>query len=131
MLRHTSVNCPKLKSGGPQNKVEHMGKWYQSMVNMQNLPRLYKIRKEPILDPEATMHQQAGTSIWCHDTTKKAQMKQYKNVARDQCNINWHSSRRDDLELEAVVNQSFGANEVEIKQKPRMISDFSGRLIPY
>jgi hypothetical protein len=29
---------------------------------MQNLPKLYKIRnrKKPILDPGATMHQQAG-----------------------------------------------------------------------
>jgi hypothetical protein len=25
---HTSGNCPRLKSGGPQNKVECMDKWY-------------------------------------------------------------------------------------------------------
>ncbi len=25
---HTSVDCPRLKSGRPQNKAEHMGKWY-------------------------------------------------------------------------------------------------------
>jgi hypothetical protein len=53
---HTTVNCPRLKSGEPQIEVERMGKWYQSTVNMQNLPRLYKIRKEPILDPGATRH---------------------------------------------------------------------------
>jgi hypothetical protein len=56
---HASVNCPKLKSRGPQKKEECVGQWYQSDVNMQNLPRLYKIRKEPIHDPEVTMHQQA------------------------------------------------------------------------
>jgi hypothetical protein len=42
------------------------------MVNMQNLPRLYKIRKEPILDHGATMQQQAGTGIWHHDMAKQA-----------------------------------------------------------
>jgi hypothetical protein len=25
---HISVDCPTLKSGGPLNKVEHMGSWY-------------------------------------------------------------------------------------------------------
>jgi hypothetical protein len=29
---------------------------------MQSLPRLYKIKKESILDPGATRHQQAGTA---------------------------------------------------------------------
>ncbi len=56
---HISVNCPIFKSGGPQNEVEHVGRWYWSNVNMQNLTRLYKIRKEPIHDPGATMHQQS------------------------------------------------------------------------
>ncbi len=37
---HISVNCPGLKLGGPQNKVECMGSWYQSNVNMRNLPKL-------------------------------------------------------------------------------------------
>jgi hypothetical protein len=27
---HTSVACPRLKSGVPQIETEHMGKWYQS-----------------------------------------------------------------------------------------------------
>jgi hypothetical protein len=56
---HISVNCPALKLGGPQNKVERMGSWYQSNVNTRNPPKLYKIRKKPILDPGATMHQWA------------------------------------------------------------------------
>ncbi len=47
------------KSGGPQHKAEHTGKFYQSTINMLNLSRLYKIRKEPILDPGAIVHQQA------------------------------------------------------------------------
>jgi hypothetical protein len=81
---HISVACPRLKSGGPQNKAEHIGQWYQSTINMQNLPRLYKIKKEPILDPGATMHQQAGTGIWHRDTKKKPPKKQNKKVARDQ-----------------------------------------------
>jgi hypothetical protein len=32
---HTSVNCPRLKIGGPQNKAECVGSWYQSNVSMQ------------------------------------------------------------------------------------------------
>jgi hypothetical protein len=32
-----SINCPGLKLGGPQNKAEHMGSWYQSNVKMQKL----------------------------------------------------------------------------------------------
>jgi hypothetical protein len=59
----TSVDCPRLKSGEPQIKAKRMGEWYQSIVNTRNLPRLYKIRKEPILDPGATRHQQAQTGI--------------------------------------------------------------------
>ncbi len=54
---HTSDNCPRLKTGEPQIKAACMGEWYQSTVNMWNLPRLYKIRKEPILGPGATRHQ--------------------------------------------------------------------------
>jgi hypothetical protein len=67
---HISVNCPRLKLGGPQNKAECMGCWYQSNISMQNLPKLYKIRKTPILDPGATLHQWAGTGIWPCDTLK-------------------------------------------------------------
>jgi hypothetical protein len=81
---------------------------------MQNLPRLYKIRKEPILDPGATLHQQAGIGIWHCDTTNKMQIKQKKKVARDKSNINRQGSRHCDVE---AVNQAFGTNEVEIKHK--------------
>jgi hypothetical protein len=52
--------------------------------------------------------------IWCHDTTKKAQKQYRKNVAKYKSNGNWQSSRHNDME---AVNQLFGANEVEIKQK--------------
>ncbi len=58
--------------------------------------------------------------------TKKMQKKQNKNVARRQCNLNWQGSRIDDVE---AANQIFGTNEVEIKQNPWKLSDFSGRLI--
>jgi hypothetical protein len=77
---HISVNYPILKSGGHQNKAEHMCQWYWSNVNMRNLSRLNKIRIEPIHDPGATMHQQAGTDIWHHDTPKKAQKQHHKKV---------------------------------------------------
>jgi hypothetical protein len=70
---HISVDCPRLKLGGPQNKAECIGSWYRSTINMQNLPKLYKIRKKPILDPGAMMHQQAGTSIRHRDTLKNTQ----------------------------------------------------------
>jgi hypothetical protein len=77
---HISVNCPRLKLGGPQNKAECVGSWYQSNVNMQNLPKLYKIRKKPILDPGATMHQQAGADIWHCNTPKYVQKQQHKKL---------------------------------------------------
>jgi hypothetical protein len=67
---HISVDCPRLKLGGPQNEAEHVGSWYQSNVNTRNLPKLYEIRKKPILDPGAMMHQQAGTGIWCCNMPK-------------------------------------------------------------
>jgi hypothetical protein len=49
---HISVDCPGLKLGGPQNKGECIGSWYRSNINIQNLPKLYKIRnrERPILD---------------------------------------------------------------------------------
>jgi hypothetical protein len=111
---HISVDCPGLKLGGPQNKAEHVGSWYQSNVNMQNLPKVYKIRKTPILDPGATMHQRAGTGIWHHNTPKNVQKQQHKKVARNKRNRNWQGSRHNEVE---AVNQVFGANKVEIKQK--------------
>ncbi len=77
---HTSVDCPRLKSGVPQIEAERMGEWYQSTVNMQNLPRLYKIRKEPILDPRATVHQAAGAGLWHHNMKKKPPMKRNKKL---------------------------------------------------
>jgi hypothetical protein len=91
-----------------------MFNWYQSTVNMQNLPRLYKTRKEPVLDPGTTRHQQAGTGIWRRDTPRKAQKQHYKKVAKYKSNAKWQASRRTGVE---AVNQVFGANEVEIKQK--------------
>jgi hypothetical protein len=96
---------------------------------MQNLPKLYKIRKKSILDnalevgidppstckdPGAIMHQQAGTGIWHCDTPKNTQKQQHKKVARNKCNRNWQSSRHNDME---AANQLFGAIKVEIKQK--------------
>ncbi len=51
--------------------------------------------------------------IWCRDTTKKAQKKNCKKVAKYK-SMNWKDSRRNDVE---AVNQLFGANKVEIKQK--------------
>jgi hypothetical protein len=111
---HISVNCPGLKLGGPQNKTERVGSWYQPNVNVQNLPKLYEIRKKPILDPSVMMHQQAGTGIWHRDTPKNTQKQQHKIVARNKRNRNPQSSRRNDME---AVNQLFGAKEVEIKHK--------------
>jgi hypothetical protein len=81
---------------------------------MKNLPRLYEIRKKLILDPGATMHQWAGTGTWHCDTPKNAQKQQYIKVARNKCNRNLQGSGCNDVE---AVNQVFGANKVEIKQK--------------
>ncbi len=58
--------------------------------------------------------QQAGTGIWHHDMPKNTQKQQHKKVARNNHNKNWQGSRRNDVE---AVNQLFGANVVEIKQK--------------
>jgi hypothetical protein len=52
--------------------------------------------------------------IWCHDTTKKAQKQYCKKVANYKNNVNWKGSRCIDVE---AVDQLFGANKVEIKQK--------------
>jgi hypothetical protein len=113
---HISVDCPGLKLGGPQNEAEHIGSWYQSNNNMQNLPKLNKIRnrKKPILNPGATMHQRAGTGIWCWDMPQNTQKQQRKRFTRNKRNRNWQISRRNDVE---AVDQLFGANKVEIKQK--------------
>jgi hypothetical protein len=81
---------------------------------MRDLPKLYKIRKKPILDPSATMHQQAGTGIGHHDALKYGQKQQHKKVARNKRNRNWQGSRHNDVE---AVDQVFGANEAAIKQK--------------
>jgi hypothetical protein len=58
--------------------------------------------------------QQAGTGIWHCDMPRKAQKQHYKKVAKNKCSTNWQGSRRNDME---TVNQVFGTNEVEIKQK--------------
>ncbi len=46
--------------------------------------------------------------------TKKAQKQYCKKVAKYKSNVNWKGSRRNDVE---AVDQLFGANKVEIKQK--------------
>jgi hypothetical protein len=81
---------------------------------MHNLSKLYKIRKKPILDPGATMHQWAGTGIWHCNTPKYGQKQQHKKVARNKRKRNWQSSRHNDVE---AVDQVLGANKVKIKQK--------------
>ncbi len=81
---------------------------------MRNLPKLYEIRKKPILDTRAMMHQWAGTVIWHCNMPKNVQKQQHKKVARNKRNMNWQGSRHNDVE---AVNQVFRANEVEIKQK--------------
>ncbi len=80
---HISVDCPRLKLGGPQNKAECIGSWYRSNVSMQNLPKLYEIRnrKKPIQDPGAMMHQQAGTDTWHYNTPRNTQKQQNKKAA--------------------------------------------------
>jgi hypothetical protein len=58
--------------------------------------------------------QQAGPGIWHCDTPRKAQKQYYKKVAKYKSNANWQGSRQNDVE---AVDQVFGTNEVEIKQK--------------
>jgi hypothetical protein len=111
---HISIDCPGLKLGGPQNEAERVGRWHLSNVNMRNLPKLYEIRKKPILDPGAMMHQWAGTGIWHGNTPQYGQKQQHKIVARNKHSRNQQSSRHNDVE---AVDQVFGANKVEIKQK--------------
>ncbi len=112
---HISVDCPGLKLGGPQNKAKRIESWYQSNINIQNLPKLYKIRnrKKPIIDPGATMHQHAGTGIWPRNMTRNTQKQQHKKAAINKRNRNWQNSRHNDVE---AADQLFGANKVEIKQ---------------
>jgi hypothetical protein len=81
---------------------------------MPNLPRLYKIKKEPILDLGATLHQAAGAGLWHCDTKKKPPRKINRKVARNHGNMNWQGARCNDVD---AVNQTFGANEVKIKHK--------------
>ncbi len=45
---------------------------------------------------------------------KKGQKQLHKKVTRNKRNRNWQDSRHNDVE---AVNQVFGANKVEIKQK--------------
>jgi hypothetical protein len=58
--------------------------------------------------------QQAGTGIWHCDMPKNAQKQQHKKVTRNKRSRNWQGSRHNDVE---AVDQVFGANKVEIKQK--------------
>jgi hypothetical protein len=52
--------------------------------------------------------------IGCHDTTRKAQKQFCKKVAKLKSSVNLKGSKRNEAE---AVNQLFGANKVEIKQK--------------
>ncbi len=45
---------------------------------------------------------------------KYGQKQQHKKIARNKHNRNWQGSRHNDVE---AVDQVFGANQVEIKQK--------------
>jgi hypothetical protein len=58
--------------------------------------------------------QQARPGIWCCVMLKDAQKQQHKEVAKNKHNRNWQGSRCNDVE---AVNQVFGANKVDIKQK--------------
>ncbi len=60
------------------------------------------------------LKQQAGTGIWHCDTPMNAQKQQHNGIARNKHNRNSQGSRHNDVE---AVNQVFGANKVEIKQK--------------
>jgi hypothetical protein len=59
---------------------------------------LYNIRKEPVLDCGATVHQEARAGIWHHDTKKKPLRKGNKKIARDYGNVNWQGIRPKDVE---------------------------------
>jgi hypothetical protein len=60
------------------------------------------------------MHQWAGTGIWHCGTPNYGQKQHHRKVARNKSNRNWQGSRHNDME---AVDQVFGANKVEIKQK--------------
>jgi hypothetical protein len=81
---------------------------------MGNLPKLYEIKKKPIPDPGSMLQQWVRTGIWRCDMPMNVQKQQHKKVARNKCNRNWQGSRRKDME---AVNQVFGVNEMEFKQK--------------
>jgi hypothetical protein len=65
---------------------------------MQHLPRLYKIKKKPILDLGATVHQAAGAELWHCDTKKKPLRKINKKSARNYGNMNWQGTRCNDVD---------------------------------
>jgi hypothetical protein len=52
--------------------------------------------------------------IWCCDMTKKAWRQYCKKAAKYNSNVNWKGSRHNGME---VVDQLFGVNKVDIKQK--------------
>jgi hypothetical protein len=97
---------------------------------MQNLPKLYEIRNrmKPILDPGATMHQQAGTGIWCCSMPRNAQKQQHKKAARNKRNRNWQNSRHNDVE---AVDQLFGETRWRSSRRCWKLSGFSGKLIKH
>jgi hypothetical protein len=67
-----------------------------------------------ILELRGTSRLVLASGVWHHDTPRKAQKQHYKKVAKTRCNTNWQGSRCNYVE---AVNQVFGANEVEIRQK--------------
>jgi hypothetical protein len=58
--------------------------------------------------------QWAETGIWYRDIPKNTQKHHHKKCARKKRNKNWQGTRHNDVE---AVNQLFGVNKVEIKQK--------------
>jgi hypothetical protein len=123
---HISGNCPGLKLGGPQDKAECVGSWYRSNVNMQNLPKLFKIRKKPILDPGATMHQQAGlaSGIATHQSmarssnTRKSQETSATETGKEAGTMTWRLLTRCSERMRWISSRRLWK-----------LSGFSGRLI--
>ncbi len=124
---HISGDCPRLKLGGPQYEGEHMGSWYRSNVNMQNLPKLYEIRKIPILDPGATMHQWTGTGIWHRNTPKNVQRQQHKKVTRNKCKTG--TSKAAGTMTWRLLTRCLEWTRWRSTSRLSKLSGFSGRLI--
>ncbi len=70
---HISADCPGLKLGGPQNKVERIGVGIDPMSTCKTYPSCTRSGRSLSVDPGAMMHQQAGTGIWHGDTPKNTE----------------------------------------------------------